>query len=107
MKFVTVEHCDDFGDEAIFWVGLSALPQGIQDEARRIDKEHYNPSCFGMCVGYDAKTKIFCLSPDEANNTNVYYVNNNGDRVWFWAEMTEEFMNEVFSACEKELSKRG
>jgi len=105
VKLDNADHYDDFGDELIFWVEISDLPQDIQDEARRIDKKEYNPGCFGMCVCYEAETKNFCLSPDK-ENTNVYYVNSNGDRVWFKAEMTEDFINEIFAACKKELLKR-
>lgn len=107
MKLVGVDDYDIFGDEVIFWIVVSDMPQSIQDKAKQIDKEEYNPDCFGMCVFMDTKTAKIELSPDR-ENTNVYYVDNNGDKAWFWVEIAEDFLTKAFTACKKKLDeKRG
>lgn len=104
MRLVGIEHCDDFDNEAVFWIEVFDLPSKIQDEAKRIDGEDYDPNCFGMCVSYDVESNEFNLAPDVADTT-VYYVNNNGDKTWFFVEIGEDFLHELYSMCECEYLK--
>jgi len=108
--FNGIEHYDVFDDVVIFWIDLSDPPRSIQRKARRIDKQEYTPNCFGLCVGYDVDSNEFYMVEDTIVNGqrgNIYYIDNCGDKTWFKAEITSELINEVFSACKKELLKRG
>ncbi len=102
MKCTGIAECVHCEDELLFYLEVANPPQHIQDEARRIDGEDYMPSCFGTCVKYALYEKTFELSPD-MQGTDIYYEPNEGNRVWFAAGATEEFMKEAISLCEASL----
>ena len=90
-------------DETVFYAELTDLPQDIQEAAQAIDGPHYDPSCFGICLCYDLKTKdVFIVTDTDLSSgekRNVYYVDNNGDKKWFSVELPEDFTQRVFDAC--------
>ncbi len=104
MRMDGVEHWDHFHDETIYWLDLSDMPEEIQASAREIDGEEYNERCFGMCVVHDLSANEYVVvtdSSDPANaDSNIFYVDNEGDKHWFRADLPEAFVKEVFSACE-------
>ncbi len=104
MKAEQVEHYDIFEDDVIiFWVDLSGAPQAMQAEARQIDGEHFDPSCFGVCVNYDFKQHQFYIVVDTeasaVHPSNVYYIDHTGDKHWFTAELPRTFIEQAFLAC--------
>lgn len=111
MKLKQVEHYDVFGDEITFWLEVSDMTQAIQDKAREIDGENFSPDCFGICVGYEAESGEFSLSTDGRDWTgaacNVYYIDNDGDKHWFHADMTQAFLKQIFAACNEAIGGKG
>lgn len=107
MKFAHVEHLDDFDYEILFWVDICDVCEALQDEARKIDGDQYSRDCFGICVNYDAKTERFYLvtetDPDTQEPRSVYYIDNDGDKHWFPAEITQDFCIETFTECLRAL----
>ena len=104
IKAEQVEHYDVFGDDVItFWVNFSGAPQAMQAEARRIDGEHFDPNCFGICVNYDFEQRQFYIVVDtEASAvypSNVYYIDHTGDKHWFTTELPQTFIEQTFLAC--------
>jgi hypothetical protein len=104
MKVISADDWDDFDTEIIFWVSVSDPPESIQAEARRIDGDLYSPGCFGVCVCYYTDSKEFELAPDD-RGTNIYYVDNDGNKAWFMADIPEGFLDEVFRCCQKALAE--
>lgn len=107
MKFKRIEHFDHFDTETILWADISCVPEEIQRNAREIDGEEYNPNGFGVCIYYSWSKREFDVVTNtdlEYNKSqNIYYIDINGDKHWFEAELPQEFMNEVFAACREEL----
>jgi len=105
LKFNGIEHYDHFMDETVFYAELTDLPQEIQDAARAIDGPHYDPSCFGICLCYDLKTKTVAIMEETSLSTgekcSVYYVDNNGDKNWFAVELPAGIERQLFDACMK------
>lgn len=105
MQFNGIEHFDLFDDVTIFWAEISDLPEAIQNKARKIDGGEYRADCFGMCAAYDLTTKEFAIvtdtDPSTGDYSNIYYVDDNGDKHWFKADITPEFVNQIFSECAK------
>lgn len=103
MEFNGIEHYDQFEDETIFWTIITDVPQVIQNEAKAIDREEYSSDCFGMCVCYDKENKKFDVVTDTDLSTgascNLYYIDNDGDKHWFQADMPQSFVYQVFAAC--------
>ena len=101
---------EHFDGVSAFTAEISGLPQSIQDEAKKIDGEAYNASCFEMYIYYDLETGAFTVStekdPATGEDCNVYYVDDNGDKHWFKVEMPEEFTSEVFAACTKNMEEK-
>lgn len=103
MKFMGERH-DIFDDEIIFWVDITDVPAEIQNQAKQIDGENYSPDCFGMCVCYDRIEKKIELSADE-QGTNIYYVDNDGENRWYCADISDVFLNEIFTECKKRIQE--
>ena len=104
IKAEQVEHYDIFEDDVIiFWVDLSGAPQAVQSEAHQIDGEHFDPSCFGVCVNYDFEQHQFYIVVDtEASAVhprNVYYIDHTGKKHWFSVELPQAFIEQAFLAC--------
>lgn len=102
MKFNGIDQYDDFEVEGVFWLAVSDIPQIIQDKAKQIDGEYYNPKCFGICIGCNYEKEEFSIAPDE-KDTNIYYVDNDGNYRWYMADLSEEFMSEIIAACKNHL----
>lgn len=112
MKAEQVEHYDIFEDAVItFWVDLSNVPQSMQAEARRIDGEHFDPTCFGVCVNYDFEQRLFYIVVDtEASAvrpSNIYYIDHTGGKHWFTAELPQALVEQVFLACVYAVAHEG
>ena len=105
MKFEMVDGVDHFEDETQFWVFISDVPEHFRAEGRKIDGENYDDSAFGMGAYYDVPTNRFELMTERPSNTselcNIFYVDNDGERHWFRAEIPEDFINQVFAECMK------
>lgn len=105
MKFNGINHYDHFNGETIFWGGLSDPPQEILDAARKIDGDAYRGDCFEICVYSDMKTGKTDIAtevdPSTSERLNIYYVDNRGDKHWFKAQLPEDFVNQLFAACER------
>lgn len=101
--FNGIEHFDRFDDEIVFWAELSNPPLEIQERAKEIDGSAYSPDCFGMCIAYEGKTGQFQTLTETDFETrekcNIYYIDNDGDRHWFHAELSEQFLQKVYEAC--------
>ena len=104
MRLDGVEHWDHFQDETIYWLDLSDMPEPIQQAARRIDGKAYNDRCFGICVVHDLATNEYAVVTESGTSPevdrNIFYVDNNGDKHWFQADLPDTLVKEMFSCCE-------
>ena len=100
MEFKQVGGVECFDDMTLYWVNISDLPPEVQSKAREIDGEAYDPDSFEMCAIFDLNTRTFSYETD-GGELNIYYVDTSGNRCWFQADFAENFLNEVYSACEK------
>ncbi len=97
---------DRFEDVIIFWISLSEPTQSnIVEQAKRIDGNEYLPTCYGTCVSYDIQTREYKLDPDE-RDTDIYYIDNDGNKTWFLSNMSRQFQSEIFTACERVLMEK-
>lgn len=103
MKFDGIEHSDRFEEERIFWVELSSVPEHIQKQAREIDGEEYAPDAFGACVQHDLQTDELCFvtdtDPETGAGQNIFYIDNDGEKHWFPAEIPNVLTAQIFKAC--------
>lgn len=105
MKFNGIEHFDRFEDEIVYWAEISDVPDVIQREAQRIDGTAYNPGCFGLCVCYEMATGKFALitdtEPPTGGDRSIYYIDNDGSKHWYKADLSPSFIEQVFGACDR------
>ena len=100
MELNQIGGADYYEDATFYWVSISDVPSEIQHAAREIDGKSYSPDCFEMCVIFDLNTRQFSFeTSDEV--LNVFYVDRNGQRCWFQAALTDDFLSKVYSACEQ------
>lgn len=99
MKFNEIETVDLFPDVTIFWVALSDMSETVQSKA-----QEYDAQGFGACVGCDLAKNEFFFFTDEDSATgggNIYYVDADGDKHWFRAEIGEVLTKQIFDACDR------
>jgi len=100
-----IEGFDIFDTEVVFWVEMSDVPSHIQAAALKIDGDAYNKDCFGMCIYFNQETREYAIMTDtdcfNGNQGNLYYVDDNGDKHWFLAEIGELLEKQLFSACDR------
>lgn len=105
MKLNGIDHYDHFSVETIFWAEISDVPGIVQNTAEEIDGDEYNALCFGMCVCYDWAKNEFAIVTDRELSTdeqcNIYYIDNDGDKHWFKADIPDQFSDQVFAACDR------
>ena len=96
---------DQFEDESIFWVCVTDVAVHIQNKAREIDGEFYSPNSFEICVCRDKSTSELSIVTEKDSATgeecNLYYVDNDGNRHWFYEDLPEHFSKRLFSECER------
>lgn len=103
LSFDGIEHIDVFEGEFLFWVNLSNPSKEIQEKAKEIDGENYEPGKFGLCAIYDRARKEYDLitdtDPVDSTSRNIFYIDDAGDKHWFTAEIPDDFLKEVYKAC--------
>ena len=109
MKFNGVEHFDLFEDEIIFWAEIHDPPQAIQDAAKKIDHQEYDPKRFGVCIYLGTGTNEFDMitdsDPSTGESRNLYYIDVDGDKHWFQAELPEPLLQEIYAECRQALTE--
>lgn len=106
MEFKRIEHYDIFPvDVIIFWADVSNPPKEIQAVAREIEPWNFSPNSFGLCVNYSFAAKECYLVTDTGNSPedcrNIFYIDQDGDKHWFHADIPQELLNQVFDECGK------
>lgn len=82
IKFNGIEHIDEFEDCNVIFIEVTNIPEWVVKEAKRIDKEEYLDSCFGMWMVEDEDG----IGVATDNGNNLYYIDNNGNKNWFYVE---------------------
>jgi len=91
LGFKSLEHYDEFGEDVVFWIDVSSVPDRFKEEAKMIDSENYSEDCFGVCIQYDSKNKEFNAIQEEPGS-NLYYVSNDGNKHWLPYKLNEQEM---------------
>lgn len=97
MKIKDIEHIDDFGmGELVFWIEVTDVPKQLVKQAKMIDQENYSDDCFGICAGSNDGEYYIC---EDSSTSELYYVDNNGDKHWLEYILSDAERNEVFEFC--------
>lgn len=100
MKIKHIEHVDDFGmGELVFWIEVTDIPKQLVEQAKMIDGKNYSEDCFGICAGANDGEYYICK---DSSDSELYYVDNNGDKHWLKYVLSEAERNEVFEFCKCE-----
>ena len=96
MKVLEMEHYDIFDDEYVCWVAVQDIPDKFIQKAKRIDKENYLPTCFGICVCKSENEWLVC---QDSPGCELYYVDNNGDKHWMKYLLSDIEEEHVIEFC--------
>jgi hypothetical protein len=100
MKFKKIENIDDFGGDKVFTLAVDNVDSKFVQMAKAEDGEDYDEGCFGVWVNYDAGKNEYYICQDSVDS-ELFYVNNDGDKIWMPYILTDEEVNEMISACKK------
>ena len=101
MKFKNIENIDDFGGDKVFTLAVEDVNNNCIQIAKAEDGENYDESCFGVWVNYGADKNEYYICED-SEDSNLFYINNDGDKIWLPYVLTEEEANEMIVACKRE-----
>lgn len=102
MKAKEIEHYDTFDNATIFWCVATNIPLEYVEEAKKIDRENYSPDCFGICVVKDEEEGFYICQ--DAADSELYYVDNAGEKHWLKRTLNEEEANTFYELCKNEAA---
>lgn len=100
VEFKEIEHHDTFEDTTTYWCVATNIPHTYVEEAKKIDKENYNPDCFGACVIEDKEG--FCMCQDK-EGSELFYIDTDGEKHWMKKKLTEEEAKTFYGGCMEEM----
>lgn len=100
MKFKQIENIDYFGGDKVFTLAVKDVNNNCIQIAKAEDGDNYDESCFGVWVNYDADKNEYYICEDSIDS-NLFYINNDGDKIWLPYVLTDEETNEMIDACKK------
>lgn len=102
MKVKTIENIDYFGEDAVFTVNVEGVDGQLINMAKMEDQENYNDDCFGVWVNYDSVENEYYICQDNSDS-ELFYVTDNGDKLWLPYVLTKEEAREVINACKNAI----
>lgn len=101
-----VENIDDLDDVKVLSLVVGNVPKQFIREAKAIDGRNYSSDCFGIWVNYEVETGELVVITDQ-ERSQLYYVDNLGDKHWLDYLLTEQETAMVTEICRKELKEYG
>lgn len=102
MKFKQIENIDDFGGDKVFTLAVNDVNEKFIQIAQEEDGDNYDENCFGIWVNYDANEGNYYICQDSVD-CELFYVNNDGDKIWMPYVLTDEEATEMIVACKKAI----
>jgi hypothetical protein len=102
MKVKTIENIDYFGEDTVFTVNVEGVDGQLINMAKMEDQENYNDDCFGVWVNYDSVENEYYICQDNSDS-ELFYVTDNGDKLWLPYVLTKEEAREVINACKNAI----
>ena len=106
LKVKEVENIDDLDDVKVLSLVVGNVPKQFIREAKKIDGRNYSSDCFGIWVNYEVETGELVVITDQ-ERSQLYYVDNLGDKHWLDYLLTEQETAMVTEICRKELKEYG
>lgn len=100
MKFKNIENIDDFGGDKVFTLTVKDVDNQFIQMAKEEDGENYDEGCFGIWVNYNADANEYCICQDSIDS-ELFYINNDGDKIWMPYILTDKESKEIIDACKK------
>jgi len=104
LKVKEVENIDDLDDVKVLSLVVGNVPKRFIREAKEIDGRNYSSDCFGIWVNYEVETGELVVITDQ-ERSQLYYVDNLGDKHWLDYLLTEQETAMVTEICRKELKE--
>ena len=104
MKFHRIEHIGFFDHGTFFQVSLTEIPAFFHIVPKIIDGEQFSSSRFGIDVWRDLNSGQFTALTDVdvlGVERTFYYIASDGRKSWVEAELSSNFYQEIFTACEQ------
>ena len=79
-------------NEVSFWMMVKNLPEMVVAVAKNIDKENYEPDCFGFQYNYGILNKNYYIKKD--NELSLYYLDYEGEKHYIEYEIPDNFLQE-------------
>ena len=103
MKIRCIEHVDEFGaNERTFWLEVEDVPRELIEEAKVIDGENFDISCFGVCVIQTGDNWFVAM--DEPGR-DMFYIDNNGDKHWLQYIVSTEEEHDAIKYCMNDIKE--
>lgn len=81
---------DKFDENYICWMEVMNIPEQFKTEAKQIDGEYYDSTCFGICVVKDTDDEDIWNVITESHVGELFYTDNLGNQHWMKYNLTEK-----------------
>ena len=98
LKAVMVEHIDDMDDVQIISLTVGNVQERFICEAKSIDGDNYIDDGFGLWINHDKETDEYYVVTD-GSDSQLYYVDNLGDKHWMQYLLAEQEEKEITDLC--------
>ena len=105
MKLNTLFIIYNFYGYYICWLEVIDVPKTFIKQAKLIDGENYNPSCFGICVTKSIDGGEFWNVITESFIGELFYIDNYGTKHWMRYELTEEEEIQAIEFCKNYIKE--
>ena len=92
-------------NEVSFWMMVKNLPEMVVAVAKNIDKENYEPDCFGFQYNYGILNKNYYIKKE--NGLSLYYLDYEGEKHYIEYEIPDNLIKSAIKKCNKVLQEKG
>lgn len=105
MKVNGIINIDRFDEDYICWLEVKNIPEQFIKQAKQIDKENYEESCFGICVVKDTENGEVWNVITESHVGELFYIDVWGTKHWLEYELTEDEKTKAIDFCKNYIKE--
>jgi hypothetical protein len=96
---------DKFDGDYCCWMEVTNVPETFIKQAKEIDGENYEPSCFGICVTKATDGGEFWNVTTENPIGQLFYIDINGEKNWMAYKLSEEEEQKAIEFCKNYIKE--
>lgn len=105
MKINCPINIDKFDEDYICWMEVTNVPEQFKTEAKQIDGEYYDSTCFGICVVKSVDDPKVWNVITESSVGELFYTDNWGTKHWLEYDLTDDEKTQAIEFCKNYIKE--